>query len=624
MATENRDIKYVNKDFGELRNALIEYTKTYFPSTYNDFSPSSPGMLFLEMSAYVGDIMSFYLDNQIQENFIQFTRQQSNLYTLAYMLGYRPKVTGVATVDIDIYQQVPSILSGSIYVPDYSYALQINENTSLSSTIVSSTNFLIQDTIDFSFSSSTDPTQISVLTIDTITNNPEFYLLKKTRKAISATIQTKTFTFGSVERFQTIELNDSNIIQVLDIVDSDGNEWYEVPYLAQEMIFDTIKNTNPNDPNTYTDESEVPYLLQLRKAPRRFVTRFTSPSILQIQFGAGTNTQNNDEEVIPNSDNVGLGLPYKRSLLTTAFAPANFLYTDTYGISPNNTTLTVRYLTGGGVAANVPANSFNTIVNTSNIKFQNNNLDPTLSQIVFNSVTAQNPISATGGQDGDTSDEIRFNSLSTFATQLRTVTQDDYLVRALSMPPQYGSISKAYIEPEKLENILPGETPSVLNLYVLAFNNEGKLKNASSTLKQNLKTYLSQYRVINDSIKIKDAFIINIGVEFDIIVLPEYNNNEVIFNCIKQLQDYFSISKWQINEPIMLRDLYILLDKVDGVQTVKKITIPNKVGTNLGYSSYAYDIAGATQNNVIYPSLDPMIFEVKYPNTDIIGRVVPL
>ena len=624
MAAENRDIKYVNKDFGELRNALIEYTKTYFPSTYNDFSPSSPGMLFLEMSAYVGDVMSFYLDNQIQENFIQFTRQQNNLYTLAYMLGYRPKVTGVATVNIDFYQQVPSLLSGSTYVPDYNYTLQIAENTSLSSTTAGNANFLIQDALDFSFSSSADPTQVTVLTIDTTTNSPEFYLLKKTRKAISATIQTKTFTFGSIERFQTIELNESDIIQVLDIVDSNGNEWYEVPYLAQEMIFDTVKNTNPNDPNTYTDGSEVPYLLQLRKAPRRFVTRFTSPTTMQIQFGAGTNTANNDEEIIPNTDNVGLGLPYKRSLLTTAFAPANFLYTDTYGIAPNNTTLTVRYLTGGGVTANVPANAFNSIANVKNIKFQSNNLDPTLSQIVFNSVTAQNPAAATGGQDGDTADEIRFNSLSTFATQLRTVTQDDYLVRTLSLPSQYGSISKAYIEPEKLENLLPGETPSILDLYVLAFDNNRKLKNASNALKQNLSTYLSQYRVINDSIKIKDAFIINIGVEFDLIVLPEYNNNEVIFNCIKQLQDYFDINKWQINEPIMLRDLYILLDKVDGVQTVKKITIPNKVGTNLGYSAYAYDITGATQNNVIYPSLDPMIFEVKYPNTDIVGRVVPL
>jgi len=622
MATETRDIKYINKDFGELRAALIEFAKTYFPTTYNDFTPASPGMMFMEMSAYVGDVMSFYLDNQIQENFIQFTRQQNNLYTLAYMLGYRPKVTGASTVDVDIYQQVPSLLSGSTYTPDYSYALQIAENTSVSSNLVGSTGFLIQDAIDFSFSSSSDPTQVTIYSLNG--DVPEFFLLKKTRKAISANIQTTTFTFGAPERFQTVEINNSNIIGILDIIDSDGNEWYEVPYMAQEMVFDTVKNTNPNDPNTYTEEGEVPYLLQLKKVPRRFVSRFTDPTTLQLQFGAGTNTQNKDEEIIPNTDNIGLGLPYKRSLLTTAFAPANFLYTDTYGIAPYNTTLTVRYLTGGGVQANIPANALTNVNTTSNIKFQNNNLDPVLAQTVFDSVAINNPVAASGGQDGDTNDEIRFNALSTFATQLRSVTQDDYLVRALSLPSQYGTIAKAYIEPEKLENILPGQTPSVLNLYVLAFDNNKKLKTASNTLKKNLSTYLSQYRIINDSIKVKNAFVINIGVEFDLIVLPEYNNNEVVFNCIQALKDYFDINKWQINEPIILRDLYVLLDKVEGVQTIKKIDIINKVGTNLGYSQYAYDISGATQNNVVYPSLDPMIFEVKYPDIDIRGRVVPL
>ena len=623
MATENRDIKYINKDFGELKTALIEFTKTYFPSTYNDFTPASPGMLFMEMSAYVGDVMSFYLDNQIQENFIQFTRQQNNLYTLAYMLGYRPKVTGVATTTIDIYQQVPSLLSGSTYSPDFSYALQIAENTSVVSNLVGATNFLIQDPVDFSFSSSSDPTQTTIYSLNG--NVPEFFLLKKSRQAISANIQSKQFTFGTPERFQTIEISDSNIVEILDIIDSDGNEWYEVPYLAQEMVYDTIKNTNPNDPNFYTDNSEVPYLLQLRKMPRRFVTRFTTPTNLQIQFGAGTNTANNDEEIIPNPDNVGLGLPYKRSLLTTAFSPANFLYTDTYGISPSNTTLTVRYLTGGGVTSNIPANSITSIASAnSQVKFQNSNLDPVLAQTVFNSVAVNNGTAASGGQDGDTTDEIRFNSLATFATQLRSVTQDDYLVRTLSLPSQYGSIAKAYVEPEKISNLLPGQTPSVLDLYILAFDNNKRLKTASTALKQNLSTYLSQYRVINDAINIKDAFVINIGVEFDLIVLPNYNNNEVIFNCIQSLKDYFTIDKWQINEPIMLRDLYILLDKVDGVQTVKKINIVNKVGTNLGYSQYAYDISGATQNNVVYPSLDPMIFEVKYPDTDIVGRIVPL
>jgi len=615
MAVENRDIKYVNKDFGELRNALIEYTKTYFPATYNDFSPSSPGMLFLEMSAYVGDVLSFYLDNQIQENFIQFARQENNLYTLAYMLGYKPKVTGVAVVDVDVYQQIPSILTSEGYAPDYRYSVFINNNTVLQSSLIGTTNFVIQDTIDFSFSSSLDPTQTAILTIDTATNEPEFYLLKKTRKAISANIQTVTFSFGIPQRFQTIEINNTDIVGILDITDSDGNEWYEVPYLAQEMIYDNIKNPN-------SDASEVPYLLQLFKAPRRFVSRFTSPTTLQIQFGAGTTTANVEEEIIPNPTNVGNSLNPVDDNLTTAYDPANFLYTSTYGISPSNTTLTIRYLTGGGVTANVPANAFTGISNTSNITIPNPTPDAGLAADIINSVTAQNPTAATGGSDGDTVEEIKQNSLATFGTQLRTVTQDDYLVRAMSLPPQYGSLAKIYAEPEKLENLLPGESLSSINLYVLAYDNDKKLKPASTSLKQNLKTYLSQYRIVNDSIKIRDGFVINIGVDFDIIVLPNYNNNDVLFKCITAVRDYFNIDKWQMNEPIILKDIYVMLDRIDGVQTVKNISITNKYGSD--YSAYAYDIPGATQNNVIYPSIDPMIFEVKYLDSDIKGRVVPL
>jgi hypothetical protein len=408
-------------------------------------------------------------------------------------------------------------------------------------------------------------------------------------------------------------------------MDNDNNEWYEVPYLAQETIFDTIKNTNPNDPNNYHNQGEVPYLLQLKKVPRRFVTRFINPLNLQIQFGAGTNTQNNDEEIIPNPDNVGLGIPSKRSLLTTAFSPANFLYTDTYGISPTNTILTVRYLKGGGIQSNIPANTLTSISNTTNVKFQYNSLDPILSQTVFSSVQVFNFDASTGGGGGDTIVDIRNKALSTFSSQLRSVTQDDYLVRALSLPSMYGTLSKVYIAPEKLENLLPGETPSVLNLYVLAFNNKKQLTIASDTLKQNLSTYISQYRVINDSIKIKDAFYINIGIDFEIVVLPEYNNNEVLYNCIESLKTYFDIDKWQINEPIMLKDLYIMIDKIDGVQTVKNVNIHNLVDiSDVEYSQYAYDIKGATINNVIYPSLDPMIFEVRYPNSDIKGRVVHL
>jgi len=618
--TENKQISYINKSFGELKSSFIDYARTYYPNTYNDFSSTSPGMMFMEMAAYVGDVMSFYLDNQIQENFLQYARQQNNLYALAYMMGYRPKVTAAAITDIEVFQQVPSILSGSVYVPDYSFALFASGGLQLSSDLYNKSNFLIQDSIDFSYSSSYDPTVTSVYQINT--GIPEYFLLKKTRQAISANVQTTTFSFGVAESFPTVEINESNIIKILDIVDSDGNTWYEVPYLAQETIFDTIKNTNINNPNL-SDDNDTPYLLQLRKEPRRFVTRFLDNNTLQIQFGAGTNTQNVDEEITPNPDNVGLGLPYKQSKLNTAFAPANFLYTDTYGIAPSNTTLTVRYLTGGGVSANINSNTISNIVNKStNFKFQNNTLDSTQAQYVYDSVSVNNPNAATGGQDGDTNEEIKIKSSTSFTTQLRSVTQDDYLVRALSMPSEYGSVAKMYIESEKIANTLPGEIPAVLNLYVLAFDANKKLKTSSIALKQNLSTYLSQYRVINDSLKIKDAFVINIKVDFDIIVLPNYNNNDVINKCISSLKTYFDIDNWQINEPILTSDLYVMLSQIDGVQTVKDVKISN-ISNGL-YSQYAYDIMGATRSGVIYPSIDPMIFEVKYPDTDIRGRVVPL
>ena len=613
----NKNIKYINKDFNEYRASLIDYAKTYFPTTYNDFSPASPGMMFMEMAAYVGDVLSFYLDNQVQENYLQFARQSNNLFELAYMFGYKPNVTGVATTNIDFYQKIPSKLSGSVYVPDFDYALFIDGNAT--ATTSNGISFLLSDPVDFSVSSSGNPTEVTVYEISG--GNPVYFLLKKTRKSISSTINTTTFSFGSPVKFSTVEINASNMVGILDIVDSEGNEWYEVDYLGQEMVYDSIKNTNVNDPNLSQYSEDTPYLLKLKKVQYRFATRFRNSTTLQIQFGAGT-TADVDENIVPNPDNVGIGLPFEQTKLTTAYAPSNFLFTDTYGIAPSNTTLTVRYLTGGGVTANVSSNTLTKLNGT--VKFLNSNLNPTTANDIFASLAITNPEAANGGGDGDTIEEIRQNSSANFATQLRNVTQDDYLVRALSMPAKYGNISKAYIEPTKAQSAASGESAGILDLYVLTTDLNGKLNTASVALKQNLITYLSQYRMINDAINIKDGFIINIGIDFDIIILPNYNSNEVLTACISALQSYFAISKWQINQPIILREIYILLDKIEGVQTVKTINISNKVGTNLGYSEYAYDISGATKNGVVYPSLDPMIFEVKYPSADIQGRVVPL
>jgi len=606
----NREIKYLNKDFAGFRADLINYAQTYFPSTYTDFTSTSPGMMFMEMASYVGDVLSFYLDNQIQENFLQYSRQASNIFDLAYMFNYKPKVTGLASVELDFFQEVPAKqVSGSV-VPDYNYALYIDANTQISSTSNSSVKFIIEDPIDFAVSNSLDPTTITVAQVSD--NSPTYFLLKKKRKAISGTINSTTFSFGTPTEFPTTQISTTNIAGIIDCLDSDGNEWYEVDHLAQDMVYDSIKNTNVNDPNNYQNSDDAPYILKTKQVQRRFATRFLSEGILQIQFGSG-NPDITDEEITPNPFNVGIGLPFEKNKLTTAYSPTNFIFTNTYGVAPSNTTLTIRYYTGGGIEANVPANSITTL-NTSTIRFNKTGLNSTTANYIFGTVATNNEIAASGGQDGDTVEEIRQNTISQYSSQLRNVTANDYLVRALSMPSKFGVVAKAYTQKPKAD-----ENLSSLDLYLLTYNANGKLVTSSSSLKKNLKTYLNQYRMIGDTLAIKDAFVINIDCNFEIITLPNYNNNEVLVNCINALKSYFDINKWQINQPIITRDLYTTLDAIEGVQTVKSVDIINKNGGS--YSEFFYDVRGATQNNTVFPSQDPSIFEVKFPNKDIKGSI---
>ena len=610
-----RNINYLNKDFTEYRAQLINYAQSYFPTTYTDFSETSPGMMFIEQAAYVGDVLSFYLDNQIQENYVQYARQDNNLYQMAYMFGYKPTVTTLATTEVDFYQLVPSKLSGSEYIPDYDYALYVNANTTTSTRTGTPTTFTIEDPIDFSVSSSDNPTTVSIAQITS--GNPSQFLLKKTAKAFSGTINTTTVVVGSPQEFLTVNIDAANIAGIIDVFDSDCNEYYEVDYLGQDLIFDSIKNTNINDPDNYSAGNDTPYILKTKQVQNRFTSRFIDRGTLQLQFGSG-NPNDTTEEIIPNSFNVGLGLPFQQSKLTAAYSPTNFVFTNTYGVAPSNTTLTIRYYTGGGTSANILANTL-TNPNTSTIQFLNGGLNQTLASTVFSSIATNNPIAASGGSDGDTIQEIRQNILANYGSQQRNVTADDYLVRTLSMPSKFGTISKALTQKPDAKS-----ANTTLDIFVLSQDINGNLATASSPLKENVKTYLNQYRMIGDTISIKDAFIINIGINFEIITLPNYNNNKVLENCILELQRYFNINRWQINQPILINPLFVLLDEVEGVQTVKKVEFSNLVGISKGYSQYAYDITGATQNGTIFPSLDPSIFEVKYPNTDIKGQVVSI
>jgi hypothetical protein len=617
----NKDIRYLNKDFNTFREALIEYAKAYYPNSYNDFSTSSPGTMFIEMASYVGDVLSFYLDNQVQENFLEFAKQTNNLYALAYMLGYRPKVTSAAIVDLDVYQQLPA--SGSSYLPDFNYAMVIDEGLQVRSNISAGNFFYCPNRIDFNLSSSVNPTDISVYT--TVGGNPNTYLLKKKAQALSGQVKTTTISFGAAERFPIRTIQDSNIIEILSIYDGDGNRWYEVPYLAQDYILNPVTNTALNYPQLYQEANQVPYVLERLQVPRRFVSRFTTNATLELEFGAGISAASGS---VPSPFNVGIGTVNGIDLLNTAYDPTNFVTNDSYGLAPVNSVLTVTYLVGGGATANVNTNEL-TYVASSTTSFPNPT-NPTTAATIQATLATNNSTKAIGGGDGDTPDQIKLNTLAKYPSQMRAVTQQDYLGTVLGMPPQFGQVAKAYVTKDSAvfaQYIVnqPGERdPLATSMYLLTYDTDGSFTIPGPAILQNIQTYLETYRMLTDTIILKPAYIINIQVNFDLIIRPNYTSRQVLAQCLTLLKAYFSRSNWQINQPIILSEIYTLLDQVAGVQTVQKVNINNIAGTTQGYSQYSYDISAATLNGTIYPSLDPSIFEVKYPDVDIQGRVVTL
>lgn len=619
----NIDIKYINRDFQSFLASLKDFAQAYFPNTNNDFSDASPATMFMEQVSAVGDVLSLYTDRSIQENFLEYSIQKDNILSLAYTMGYRPRVTSTAIVELDVYQRVPALITGGTASPDYNYALIIEKNAKINSKSNSSISFITQEPVNFAFSSSMDPTEVSVYSINSGTQQAEYFLLKKSVQAIAGVLKTQSNTFSSAVKFDEFTLNDTDVVEILNVVDSDGNTWYEVPYLAQSTVYEGIPNTTLNDPTMAVYNNVVPNLLKLRTVQRRFVTRFNSDNTLTLKFGAGVNSSP-DEELLPNTDNVGMGMIDSISKLNTAYDPSNFLFTRQYGLAPANTTLTVTYITGGGVNTNVPSHD---IVNIYEITKNSANSNPTalnaaLFQFVSNTVVFDNTNAASGGGSGDTVDDIRLNAMAAYPTQLRVVTPDDYKVRAISMPSKFGTVAKTSFKRDSQGTGFIEGNPLGLSLYVLSLDSNGNLIQASPALKENLKNYLSQYKMENDGITIKDAFIINIGVSFSIVVLPNYNSQQVLASCLSNVRSMFDISLWDIGQAIPTADIYSQLLSVKGVQSVMDVSITNKQGTQNGYSKYGYDIKAAQKNNVIYPSLDPMIFEIKYPTTDIVGRVV--
>ena len=631
-----KDVSLIGRDFGEFRKNLIDFSKNYFPNTYNDFNESSPGMMFMEMASYVGDVLSFYTDTQLRESLLTTSEENRNLFNLAGVYGYKPKNYVPATVTMDIFQLLPAKGEGDNVRPDYDYALRISDGMQFGSEENNDVNFIAQGEVDFAFSSSYSPTELSVYQVDETTNEPIYYLLKKQVKASSGTIETAEFEFGAPKIYDKIKIEEPKFIRVTSIVDSDGDEWTHVPYLAQDTVFEQIENNDDNSTAFVEYSGETPYLLELKRVPKRYISKAEDKGVVTIQFGAGI-SQNADEEIVPNPDNVGSNLYNVVGDLDQGIDPSNFLYTKTYGVAPSNTTLTVSYLVGNGIVDNVPSKDLVNIVAIESEFRNERNLDDDLIEFIRNSVAVTNPEPARGGRSEETLDEIRNNAMAFFAAQNRTVTREDYVMRCYALPPQFGSCPKAYLSQDyQIENkkadgtTISSEIPNplALNLYTMGYTDDKKLTPLNPATKSNLRNYISYYRLLTDAVNIKDAHIINIGLDFEITVLPQYNSNEVLLRCIEALKEYFNIDNWRINEPIQLSKIYVLLDKVDGVQSVIRpdrdgvggLQIYNKFNGN--YSQNKYSINNATKNGVIYPALDPSIFEIKFPNSDIRGQVI--
>jgi hypothetical protein len=619
----SKDVKYVNKDFGEFRQSLIDFSRNYFPDTYNDFNEASPGMMFIELASYVGDVLSFYTDIQLRESLLSTVQEKINLYNIANSLGFKPSLITGASVDLDIYQIVPSTGNGPNNKPDFKYALSIDSN--LVATSGENVTFRTIEAVDFRYSSSLDPTEISVYSIDN-TGEVENYLFRKKVKAVSGTIISRQFTFASPKPYDKITLPETNVLEILSIIDSDGNRWYEVPYLAQDTIPIPVQNLPHNDQNLSQYRDSAPYLLTYLQTERRFVTRLRLDDRTEIQFGGGVSSEV-DEEIVPNPFNVGSGLNYFERVVDLSISPENFLYTKTYGSAPSNTTLTVQYTIGGGIPDNVSANSITTITSI-NILTPLGALDPTLYNASVGSLVINNPEPARGGISDKQIEVLREEAINHFAAQNRAVTKDDYMVRCYTLPPKFGAVAKAHIERDAQTraygtfDFIPN--PLSLNLYLLGYDNNKNFTPLNMAVKMNLKNYLLQYRMLTDAINIRDAFIINIAISFEILTSATYNSNEVLLQCLSNLRDYFSNDKMQIGQPIYISEVMCLIKDVQGVKNILSFDIHNKYKEDEGYSGNYYDIATATRNNILYPALDPSIFEVKYKNRDILGRVVNL
>lgn len=606
---KSRDVSLLAKDFSTYKQRLTEYAKTYFPNTYNDFSETSIGSMFIELVSYAGDVLSYNIDYNFKESLLSQASEDKNIIRLAQSLGYKVPLTTSSVGRVKLYQLLPNNGSNS---PDWNYALRVNSNLKIRSSVNSNIQFRTNEVVDFSDMQFLDNVNEFISVHQETAGVPDFYLIEyyKQISVISGVEKSIDISVGDAQQFFTIELPENNVSEIISIVDSDGNTYYEVDYLAQDTIFTDVELTN---------STQVPfYQPRLTKVPRRFISRVNKDLKKEIQFGSGI-TDDNVEDVVYSINQSFNQL----STSDLSIDPRSFSTSTTYGKVPSNTTLTIRYTVDDGVLSNVASNQLTDIFDVS---FLNDETilgsgvsASTLNQIK-QTLTVINEEPTTGGKNRPTVNEIRENALRSFSSQKRCVTAEDYKFRILSLPSRYGSIAKAYVT--RHDGSTLSNSPTI-DAFILSYNSSGQLQLSNTQTKKNLSLYLNEYRMLTDGVNILDGYIVNIGVDFEISVYTSYNKNEVLLKSIEAVKKFFEIDRMDFSSPIYLNDLELQIGNIEGVRTVNYVNVFNKTRSSetRTYSQYVYPIESATRDKIIYPSIEPSIFEVKYPNSDIKGKV---
>ena len=587
-------IDYTHREFQEIRQDRIGITERFYPDTFQDFSEGSFGAMMVDAVAYVAAQLNFYLDYIINETFLDTAYQYSNIVRHGRIMGYKDPGPPSTYGTVALFAVIPASATG--LGPDSSYLPIIKRGTSFTSS--GGLSFILTENVDLA-----SPKNLTVVARgDAATQAPTHYAIKAYGTVVSGRYGTQQISVGSYARFPRFSLNSPNIVEIISVVDTEGNEYLEVDYLAQDMVFKEIPNNNFKNDN-------VPSVLKPYLVSRKFVVERDRNGVA-LQFGSGDSGTSN---VIVDPQSVAINLHGKDYVTDTTFDPTRLSKDTINGIVPVNTTLTVTYRVTNTANSNVAAQKLNN-VSRVNLEFKDRqSLNPTTVGEIRSSIEVNNETPIVGSVSSPTTMDIKRRIYDTFPTQNRAVTQADYENIAYRMPGKFGSVKRCSVQRD------PDSMKRNLNMYVISEDQFGKLTQSNAVIKNNLKTWLNQYRMLSDTIDILDAYIINFGIEF--IVTPQLGADryDVLDACIAQLTRKF-MNPYFIGEHLYVTDIYSELNKVKGVLDVTKVVITNKSGGN--YSSTEFNInQNMSPEGTYVISPKNSLFELKYPQTDIVGKV---